>query len=58
MEQLNILNDLVGQLHGTETKALSDIIVTDEQSNNIGSMFSWVDTFKKWHYASLDSFFS
>jgi hypothetical protein len=46
MEQLNILNDLVGQLHGTETKALSDIIVTEEQSNNIGSMFSWVDTLK------------
>ena len=46
MESLNILNDLAGRLHGTELKALSDIIVTDEQDNNIGSMFSWFDTLK------------
>lgn len=35
MEQLNVLNDLVGRLHGVESKALSDIIVTKEQDNNI-----------------------
>jgi len=46
IESLNILNDLAGRLHGTELKALSDIIVTDEQDNNIGSMFSWFDTLK------------
>jgi hypothetical protein len=46
MEQLNILNDLVGRLHETESKALSDIVVTAEQDNTIGSMFSWFDTLK------------
>ena len=46
MEQLNILNDLVGRLHGMETKTLSDIVVTEEQDNNIGTMFSWFDTLK------------
>jgi len=46
MEQLNILNDLVGRLHETESKALSDIVVTEEQDNTIGSMFSWFDTLK------------
>jgi hypothetical protein len=46
MEQLNILHDLVGRLHETESKAMSDIIVTKEQDNNIGSMFSWFDTLK------------
>jgi hypothetical protein len=46
MEQLNILNDLVGRLNETETKAFSDIIVTEEQDNNIGTMFSWFDTLK------------
>ena len=46
MEQLNIINDLVGRLHGVESKALSDIIVTKEQDSNIGSMFSWFDTLK------------
>ena len=46
MEQLNILNDLVGRLHETESTALSDIIVTEEQDNTIVSMFSWIDTLK------------
>jgi hypothetical protein len=46
MEQLNILNDLVGRLHGIETKTLSDIVVTEEQNNSIGTMFSWFDTLK------------
>ena len=36
----------VGALHGTESKAFADIIVTDEQDNNIGSMFSWFDALK------------
>jgi hypothetical protein len=46
MEQLNILNNLGGRLHETESKAMSDIIVTKEQDSNIGSMFSWFDTLK------------
>ena len=46
MEQLNILNDLARRLHGTESKALSDVIVTEEQDTNIRSMFSWFDTLK------------
>jgi hypothetical protein len=46
MEQLNILNDLVGRLHETESTALSNIIVTEEQENTITSMFSWMDTLK------------
>jgi hypothetical protein len=46
MEQLNILNDLVERLHETESKAMSNIVVTKEQDNNIGSMFSWFDTLK------------
>ena len=46
MEQLNIINDLVGRIHETESKAMSDVIVTKEQDNNIGSMFSWFDTLK------------
>ena len=46
MEQLNILNDLVGRLHETESKAMSNIVVTKEQDNSIGSMFSWFDILK------------
>ena len=46
MEQLNILNDLVGRLHETESTALSNVIMTEEQDNTIVSMFSWIDTLK------------
>ncbi|KAI9562511.1 hypothetical protein GHT06_009953 [Daphnia sinensis] len=46
IEQLNILNDLVGKLQEGEPNSLSDIIVTEEQDNKIGNMFSWFDTLK------------
>jgi hypothetical protein len=35
MKQLNILNDLVGRFHETESKALWDIIVTEEHDNTL-----------------------
>ncbi|KZR95482.1 Uncharacterized protein APZ42_010779, partial [Daphnia magna] len=40
MEQLNILNDLVGRINEGEGKELPDILVTEEQDNQIGNMFS------------------
>ncbi|XP_045035875.1 LOW QUALITY PROTEIN: uncharacterized protein LOC123476928 [Daphnia magna] len=46
MEQLNILNDLVGRINEGEGKELPDILVTEEQDNQIGNMFSWFDTLK------------
>ncbi|KAK4037777.1 hypothetical protein OUZ56_029806 [Daphnia magna] len=38
MEQLNILNDLVGRINEGEGKELPDIIVTEEQDNQIGNI--------------------
>ncbi|KZS07757.1 Uncharacterized protein APZ42_028469 [Daphnia magna] len=46
MEQLKILNDLVGRINEGEGKDLSNILVTEEQDNQIGNMFSWFDTLK------------
>ncbi|XP_045023163.1 uncharacterized protein LOC123466389 [Daphnia magna] len=46
MEQLNILNDLVGRINEGEGKELPDILVTEEQDNQIGHMFSGFDTLK------------
>ncbi|XP_045023229.1 uncharacterized protein LOC123467349 [Daphnia magna] len=46
MEQLNILNDLVGRINEGEGKELPNILVTEEQDNQIGNMFSWFDTLK------------
>ncbi|KAK4037806.1 hypothetical protein OUZ56_029835 [Daphnia magna] len=38
MEQLNILNDLVGRINEGEGKDLSNILVTEEQDNQIGNI--------------------
>ncbi|KZR95716.1 Uncharacterized protein APZ42_010366 [Daphnia magna] len=46
MEQLNILNDPVGRINEGEVKELPNILVTEEQDNQIGNMFSWFDTLK------------
>ena len=40
MEQLNILNDLSGRTYETESRDLSAIIVSAQQDNNIGHVFS------------------
>ncbi|KAK4013897.1 hypothetical protein OUZ56_026449 [Daphnia magna] len=39
MEQLNILNDLVGRINEGEGKELPDILVTEEQDNQIITIF-------------------
>ncbi|XP_045027913.1 LOW QUALITY PROTEIN: uncharacterized protein LOC116932457 [Daphnia magna] len=46
MEQLNILNDLVGLMQESNSKSVSDIVMSEKQNNQIGTMFSWFDTSK------------
>ncbi|KAI9555940.1 hypothetical protein GHT06_018481 [Daphnia sinensis] len=46
MEQLNILNDIVGRMQETQANSVSDIIMSEKQDNQIGTMFSWFDTLK------------
>jgi hypothetical protein len=46
MEQLNILNDLVGLMQESNSKSVSDIVMSEKQDNQIGTMFSWFDTLK------------
>ncbi|KZS02212.1 Uncharacterized protein APZ42_000833 [Daphnia magna] len=46
MEQLNILNDLVGLIQESNSKSVSDIVMSEKQDNQIGTMFSWFDTLK------------
>ncbi|KAK4045790.1 hypothetical protein OUZ56_033780 [Daphnia magna] len=46
MEQLNILNDLVGLMQESNSKSVSDIVMSEKQDNQIGTMFSWLDTLK------------
>ncbi|KZR99852.1 Uncharacterized protein APZ42_004126 [Daphnia magna] len=46
MEQLNILNDLVGLRQESNSKSVSDIVMSEKQDNQIGTMFSWFDTLK------------
>ncbi|KAK4006335.1 hypothetical protein OUZ56_011489 [Daphnia magna] len=42
MEQLNILNDLVGLMQESNSKSVSDIVMSEKQDNQIGTMFSWM----------------
>ncbi|KAK4006591.1 hypothetical protein OUZ56_011747 [Daphnia magna] len=46
MEQLNIINDLVGLMQESNSKSVSDIVMSEKQDNQIGTMFSWFDTSK------------
>ncbi|KAK4028686.1 hypothetical protein OUZ56_021690 [Daphnia magna] len=46
MEQLNILNDLVGLMKESNSKSVYDIVMSEKQDNQIGTMFSWFDTLK------------
>ncbi|KAK4028760.1 hypothetical protein OUZ56_021779 [Daphnia magna] len=46
MEQLNILNDLVGLMQESNSKSVSNIVMSEKQDNQIGTMFSWFDTLK------------
>ncbi|KAK4045288.1 hypothetical protein OUZ56_032826 [Daphnia magna] len=46
MEQLNILNDLVGLMQESNSKSGSDKVMSEKQDNHIGTMFSWFDTLK------------
>ncbi|KAK4006509.1 hypothetical protein OUZ56_011663 [Daphnia magna] len=46
MEQLNILNNLVGLMQESNSKSVSDIVMSEKQDNQIGTMFSWFDTLK------------
>ncbi|KAK4021373.1 hypothetical protein OUZ56_003290 [Daphnia magna] len=41
IEQLNILNDLVGLMQESNSKSVSDIVMSEKQDNQIGTMFSW-----------------
>ncbi|XP_045027903.1 uncharacterized protein LOC123471074 [Daphnia magna] len=46
MEQLNILNDLVGLMQESNSKSISDIVMSEKQDNQLGTMFSWFNTLK------------
>jgi hypothetical protein len=46
LEQLNVLNDLMGRIQDAKSHSLSQIIMSEKQDNNIGTMFSWTKTLK------------
>ena len=46
LEQLNVLNDLLGRIQETSSNSFSTVAVTESQRNNIHHVFSWVDNLK------------
>ncbi len=46
LEQLNILNDLMGRIQETNSNSFSTVVQSEKQFNNIQHVFSWIDTLK------------
>ena len=46
LEQLNVLNDLMGRIQETNSNSFSAVVQTEVQTNNIKHVFTWVDTLK------------
>lgn len=46
LEQLNVLNDLMGRLEETNTNSFSSVVMTENQHNDIKRVFTWVDSLK------------
>ena len=46
LEQLNVLNDLMGRIQDAQSNSLSNIVMSEKQDNNIGTMFSWTRVLK------------
>ena len=46
LEQLNVLNDLMGRIQETNSNSFSAVVQTEVQTNNIQHVFTWVDTLK------------
>ncbi|KAK4030788.1 hypothetical protein OUZ56_024127 [Daphnia magna] len=57
MEQLNILNDLVGRINEGEGKELPNILVTEEQDNQIGNINIYEEGMTIAHRAATDNNF-
>ena len=46
LEQLNVLNDLMGRIQETNSNSFSAVVQSEVQTNNIQHVFTWVDTLK------------
>ncbi len=41
LEQMNILNELMGKIQESRSNALSQFVMSESQDNSIGNLFSW-----------------
>jgi hypothetical protein len=46
LEQLNILNDLMGRIQETNTNSFSTVVITESKHHNISQALSWLDYLK------------
>lgn len=46
LEQLHILNDMVGRMQESCSNSVFDIMMSEKQDNQIGTMYLWFDTLK------------
>ena len=43
LENINVLNDLIGHIENSKSDSLTDVIITRHQNTNIENMFTWSD---------------
>ena len=46
LENINVLNDLIGHIENSKADSLTDVIITRHQNTNIENMFTWSDKSK------------
>ena len=46
LENINVLNELIGRIEDSNSNSLSDLVASREQNTNIGNVFSWTEKVK------------
>jgi len=46
LEQLNVLNDLIGHIEDSSSNSLSQLVMSEKQENKLSTMSSWLDGLK------------
>ena len=46
LEQMNVLNELIGRIQESSSNSLEQLVQSDKQENEIGNLFSWTNSLK------------
>ena len=46
LENINILNDLIGRIEDSNSNSLGEVVISRQQNTDFGNMFTWTDKLK------------